>query len=356
MRSNNSSFDLNRSEHLAAFWRDGAVYRWAPNEWLICVGPWRSAPESEAHLGEMSFFSTEMSSWRAAQTALLGTEDFRRLLESRLGERELRIEDFAPISRENFEKSFQLVQGKIQREEIVKAVICGHAFNRRRPSPSDLAHSLFHMLNLPESLHVYAFWKDGEGVIGATPEYLLAGKSPVYRTMALAGSSPRDENGQRQPLNKDPKELREHQLVVEDLLERLRPLGWLRQEPTEVLELPTLRHLKTSIELTGCAKTPGELVRHLHPTAALGVAPRAYGYRWLRELPGQTERGRFGAPVVFRRDDEVRALVAIRSLFWEASGTCLWAGCGIVAASQLEREWLEIQAKAQSVLHTLGLK
>lgn len=138
-------------------------------------------------------------------------------------------------------------------------------------------------------------------------------------------------------------------------MQRLRPFGWMRIDPTVVLELPTMLHLKTPISITGCQKSAGELTRFLHPTAALGVAPRGYGHRWLRELPGQIDRGQFGGPVLFRFGNWARTLVAIRSLFWNEKGSSVWAGCGLVAASQVDREWHEAQTKLRSVFEMLAI-
>lgn len=363
---------INTPEFTTAFWNEGAVLRISPDQFLVCAGPWTLTTEDQADVGEMDFFSAEITWWKGSQVGVVGLSDFKQLLETKLGTTRLHVTHFSAPARESFESSFRLVQGKIQREEIEKAVPIVAAKAALKPEAADIAHCFFHLSQLPQALNVFGFWRktaangqpEERGIIGATPETLIDYDSGVFRTMALAGTCPKAELHNRQPLLKDAKELREHQLVIDDLVARTRPLGWLRQGSTEVLELPTILHLKTSLELTGCNKTPGELVRHLHPTAALGVAPRAYGFRWLGELPDQTDRGWFGAPMTFRYLGEgsegpdirrVRTLVAIRSLLWSNLDSRVYAGCGLVAASQLDREWQEVQAKVQSVFQMLGL-
>lgn len=358
-RNSLQSTDFQDASLQAQFWQDGAVLRFSADEYLIMAGPWENSSEAEADIGVMDFFSSEIKWQKARTTGLLTRENFRRLLESKLGSAKLSEKTFTPPSREAFEQSFRLIQGKIQREEIEKAVPIVRSHSPLKPAAVDLAHCFFKLSELPLTLNVFGFWSQGKGVLGATPEILGDWNNGLFRTMALAGSCPKAEVGTRQPLLKDSKELREHQLVVDDLIARLKPLGSLRRDPTEVLELPTLLHLKTAFELSGCTKTAGELVRHLHPTAALGVSPRGYGFQWLRELPEQGDRGWFGAPMTFRdrhsNQSRARTLVAIRSLFWSDEGSTVWAGCGLVAGSQLDREWNEVQTKIKSVFQMLSL-
>lgn len=339
-----------------AFWSAGAFLRLNQEEFLILEGPFTAAPDHEADFGGFHFFGDDEKWWKARRRLQVSREELRRSLEGQLGPRLLFRNDFTPPTQESFESAFRLIQGKIQREEIEKAVPILKTEASKTPTPSDLAHALFTLWNLPMNLHVYGFWKDGQGVIGATPETLFELEGGTLKTMALAGSCPKADSADRIPLLKDPKELKEHQIVVDDLAVRLKTLGWSRHDPVGVIELPTLFHLITRFEVSGVTKSPKEIMRHLHPTPAMGVAPRAYGYQWLKDLTDMKERGFFGAPLFFRKSkDQSIALVAIRSLFWDKSGSRIFAGCGVVAASQAEREFAEIGAKMDSVFQMLGL-
>lgn len=338
------------------FWKSGALWRESENEFLLWEGPFTACADHEADLGGIEFFGDGERWWKAGRRHRIHREELRRLLESQLGPRQLARKDFTPPKAETFEPGFRLIQGKIQREEIEKAVPILKTQTSKVPSPSDLVHALFTLWNLPMNLHVYGCWNEGEGMIGATPELLFELNGTTLQTMALAGSCPKSEAADRIPLLKDPKELKEHQIVVDDLAIRLKTLGWMRMDPIDVIELPTLSHLITRFEVTGVNRSPKELMRHLHPTPAMGVAPRAYGYQWLKDMADQPQRGFFGAPLFFRGEGEHSvALIAIRSLFWDATGSRVFAGCGVVAASQVEREFAEILAKMDSVFRMLGL-
>lgn len=322
----------------------------------MAAGPWKQAPEAESHLGFMDFFASSPQWLRASAVGIFTAQEVRRFFETQLGSKTLKKSDFNPLEQNGFEAAFRLIQGKIQRGEIEKAVPIVRSQAKTKPTTSDLAHMVMTAFSLPTSLNIFGFWNQDRGVFGATPEILFSLEEQKLRSMALAGSCPKQDQGQRVSLLKDPKELKEHNLVVEDLSNRLGPLGWLRQGPTQILELPTLYHLQTEFEVKGCAKIPSELIRHLHPTAALAVSPRHYGFQWLKDLPDQMDRGLFGAPLTFNfKPQHSLSLVAIRSLFWSSQGSSVYAGCGLVAASRFEREWEELEVKLNSVFRLLGL-
>jgi menaquinone-specific isochorismate synthase len=117
-----------------------------------------------------------------------------------------------------------------------------------------------------------------------------------------------------------------------------------------------MAHLKTDIAVAVTSPvTFGDLVRALHPTAALGVAPRSAGTELMPSL-GPSERGRFGAPFGIEwPDGRAHVLVAIRNVQWNGPTVTLGAGAGILAESQLEREWEELRLKRSAVKDLLGL-
>lgn len=345
---------------LARFLNSGAFYRLSPDRFRLYWGPWKPLQDGVTdgfHLAFQDFFASELKSYQATEVQEFSRGDLIRFLEPALGTGTRWSKNaFQEPDRAGFETSFQIIQGKIQRGEIEKAVPIATARSAVKPEMEDIAGGMLKMLSLPAELHVYGYWNESRGLLGATPEVLFHRKAMVVQTMALAGSMPKEDAATRTPLLKDPKEMREHELVVNDLMARLKPLGWLKKHETEVLELPTLFHLKTKFEISGCAKRDPELVRLLHPTPALGVAPRAYGFQWLRELPDQKDRGLFGAPVLFSlSNDETLALVAIRSILWDENGSRVSSGCGLVATSELEREWHELAVKRRTLFSLLGL-
>jgi len=201
----------------------------------------------------------------------------------------------------------------------------------------------------------YGIWTAAGGMIGATPEILFDRRDARrIQTVAVAGTYPAER---AQELAQDPKELREHQSVVDDITAALAPMGNVTVGERFVLPLPRMAHLKTVITLTPSRDVNfTELVRALHPTAALGVAPHAAGLDLLRQLDGPVDRARFGAPFgAAWPDGSGVALVAIRNVQWHGTTLTLGAGAGLIAESRLDREWDELRLKRTAVKQMFGL-
>jgi menaquinone-specific isochorismate synthase len=260
---------------------------------------------------------------------------------------------FLPPSEKAFHDSFQDIMGRIQRGEIDKAVPIVFAESPLIPQASQLAQMIDHVLEAHEELFPFGFWFNGSGIIGATPEILFRTEEQKILSMALAGTSPADQINQ---LKSDRKEISEHEIVVRDIEDRLKGFGWVRREPTKAVKIGPIAHLRTEISVSTQKIDALRLIESLHPTAALGVYPRNYGIAWMKNLPYQSGRGVFGAPILFPISKyESICLVAIRCLQWTSDGSQIGTGCGIVSESQFQNEWEELALKRSSVIKVLGI-
>ncbi|KHD88716.1 MAG: isochorismate synthase [Bdellovibrio sp. ArHS] len=259
--------------------------------------------------------------------------------------------------KKDFADALAAIQNRIGKKEIQKAVPVVFSRSAQTVTALERAQMILTLLKAPATLYVYGFWHNGAGVLGATPEVLFDYSQGILKTMALAGTCPKSEASERDSLLKDAKEMQEHLLVLQDIRDVLSPWGDIKTHGPYIAELPTLYHLKTDIEIH-CQRKPEflSLVNDLHPTPALGVAPRSQGYTWMAELPGQQDRGLYGGPVGFFGSEEALCLVGIRNLQWNKNLTMIGSGCGIVTDSELEREWREVYQKRQSVRKILGLE
>jgi isochorismate synthase EntC len=278
--------------------------------------------------------------------------------------------DFKSASQEGFEKSLREIFLKINRGEIEKAVPIIFCRSKKTASSSNRMKWLLSAIDAPKNLWVYGFWKkianQEVGIMGVTPEILFDLKEGRLETMALAGTLPKSEAQERGPLLSDPKERWEHDLVVQDLKLQLAKFGGVICGETELVELPTLFHLRTKLAVNLSAgdfsknsaqgKTIEEMIQLLHPTPALGVSPRSYGYQWMSELPDQADRNLHGAPICFSLPHRTLCLVAIRNIQWDKNGIQIGAGCGIVKESRLAREWSEVNQKISSVFQSIGIE
>jgi len=257
---------------------------------------------------------------------------------------------------ETFQISFTEIKRKISQRQIVKAVPIVFESAEGSISSGQRALMILQLLKAPSNLWVYGNWNNQSGVLGATPELLFELNSQKIFTMALAGTRPKiDQN--RLPLLKDSKELQEHQLVVQDLVDCFSPFGGGEISGPSEIEYPTIFHLKTELKINLCeAIDPLKLIECLHPTAALGVSPRNYGFQWMQNLPDQKNRQIFGSPILYKiKENHWLCLVAIRNIIWDHHNIRLGAGCGIVESSLLDREWNELKAKRTFTKNMLGL-
>lgn len=251
--------------------------------------------------------------------------------------------------KKNFEKVFKSIKKEIQSKNIIKAVPvvsgrCEKTFSSFVPILSGLQQN-------PKNTYIHGLWtSEDEGFLGFSPEILfLCEKDNRIKTMALAGTRSRKvDSPDPEEFLRDPKEQKEHQIVVQDILAQLSTLGKAKHSKTGLLELDYLIHLYTPLQVVAEVMPSFEdLVKLLHPTPALGVSPRSQ-FSLLKEWrEGSTF---LGSPFGIRWSEQnFLCLVAIRNIRWDKSHYFIDNGCGVVEESQMEDEWRELKLKRDSV-------
>src|SRR5690606_35742925 len=98
-----------------------------------------------------------------------------------------------------------------------------------------------------------------------------------------------------------------------------------------------------------------ELAARLHPTPAVGGTPTDVASAWIQTHEPMA-RGWYAAPVGwFDLDGNGELAVALRSGVIAGNRAHLWAGAGIVAGSDPERELAETEDKLRAMLGALGV-
>ncbi|PSP75586.1 isochorismate synthase [Halobacteriales archaeon QS_1_68_20] len=200
---------------------------------------------------------------------------------------------------------------------------------------------------------------DGPGFFGAPPERLVRLDGQQVGTEALAGSVARGETPEEDAALadtlRDGEKLREeHEIVVDAIREWLAPFGEVTVGDRAVRKLSNIQHLRTPISatLSGDAHVLS-LVEALHPTPAVGGLPRDTALALIRETEA-FERGWYASPVGwFDAAGDGEFTVAIRSAVADGRRATLFAGNGIVADSDPDEEWAEVQPKFRPVLDEL---
>jgi isochorismate synthase len=193
--------------------------------------------------------------------------------------------------------------------------------------------------------------------LGASPERIVKRRGTRVWTEALAGTARRDDPAQVESLLHSRKERAEHAIVARDIRALLAPLyATLSADGPEVHLLRHVAHLRTRFE--GVLKEPHhvlDLVARLHPTPAVGGAPRDAALAWIAAHE-PIERGLYAGPFgAFDRTGDGEFVVAIRSGLFTAGEAHLFAGAGIIEGSEAFGEFCETRWKLRSLLSAIGM-
>lgn len=197
---------------------------------------------------------------------------------------------------------------------------------------------------------------------GATPELLATVKGKYFETMALAGSiqrgnSPEEDKVYANELLNSPKDGYEHQVVIDGIKSRLQPLAEsMTIGETGIMSLSNIQHIHTPIS-ADLKQNDGiiPVVQALHPTPALGGDPRDIAMEAIGKYES-VPRGWYAAPVGWiDRELNGQFGVAIRSAIAQEKRVWLYAGAGIVADSEPQKEWDETALKFVPMLNALDI-
>jgi isochorismate synthase len=204
-------------------------------------------------------------------------------------------------------------------------------------------------------------------LLGASPELLLARDGHRVTVNPLAGSAarstdPTEDRRRGEALLASAKDRHEHALVVDDIVERLRPLVDDLEVPDgpSLVATATLWHLSTTLRARVADSSVTDvsalhLAQVLHPTPAVCGVPRAVAQDAIDEIE-PFDRGFYTGTVGWtdaRGDGEW--VMALRCGEVAGDRVRLWAGAGIVPASRPADELAETTVKLRTLLDALGL-
>ena len=203
------------------------------------------------------------------------------------------------------------------------------------------------------------------GLIGATPELLLRLKRGMVTSRVLAGTISKSGDDARDlalagSLARSSKDLEEHEYAVRSVADALEPFCSSTNIPETpfVLHLANVMHLATDV--TGAlieSKSNIDvftLLNQLHPSAAVCGTPTDKAAKVISEIETMS-RGRYAGPVGWidaRGDGELG--IALRCGQISENTIRLYAGCGIVAGSDPEKELAESEAKFSAMKSALA--
>ncbi|MFM8384625.1 MAG: isochorismate synthase MenF [Actinomycetota bacterium] len=242
---------------------------------------------------------------------------------------------------------------KIKENQLEKVVLARFA-SATSDSPVNTRNLLKELAHEYPSTWVYS----NSGLVGATPELLVRLSKSLVTSRILAGTIRKTGDDERDlalagSLARSSKDLEEHEYAVRSVADALAPLCSSTNVPESpfVLHLSNVMHLATDV--TGVLSdnsSPADifdLVSRLHPSAAVCGTPTEIAKRAIDEIEG-ISRGRYAGPIGWidaNGDGELGIALRCGQIGNDGKSIRIYAGCGIVAGSDPEREYAESQAK-----------
>jgi menaquinone-specific isochorismate synthase len=245
------------------------------------------------------------------------------------------------------------------REQDLSKVVLARDLHGHLPLESDLRRALVELaLGYPDC---WTFAVDG--LVGSSPETLVRVHHGTVTARVLAGTISRGSDAARDAaaaaeLTASAKDQGEHRFAVTSVMDALRPhsADLAASDEPFTLKLPNLWHLATDIAgMLSDGSSSLDLAAALHPTAAVAGTPRREALALIRDLE-PFDRGRYAGPVGWvGGDGDGEWAIALRCAQVTSAGDLTaYAGAGIVADSDPDRELAETTMKFRPIVEAFG--
>jgi isochorismate synthase len=220
----------------------------------------------------------------------------------------------------------------------------------------DLAKSLHRMLDAYPNSFVNFFHIPTVGTwIGASPEILIETKGNLFYTMSLAGTQPAKGENPIKTAAWTQKEINEQALVsryIVDCFKKIRLREYEEQGPKTVLA-GTLLHLRSDFKVdmraTNFPQLGSVMLELLHPTSAVCGMPRKEAHEFLNKYENLDRSFFAGFIGPVNIEGETSIYVNLRTASLSRDRAILYAGAGVTADSDPEKEWEETDLKCQII-------
>ncbi|MFC3394855.1 isochorismate synthase MenF [Brenneria rubrifaciens] len=253
--------------------------------------------------------------------------------------------------RRNWIKLLQQTLGRIAAGEMEKVVLARKTtLTLKQPLQATTFMAASRAVN-HHCFHFMLAHDARQAFLGSSPERLYRRRETRLETEALAGTVASGKNDETAAalahwLMKDTKNQCENMLVVDDICQRLRQSALsLDVRPAEVVRLRKVQHLRRIIQATLRKQSDAACLEDLQPTAAVAGLPRPPARHFIAENE-PFARGWYAGSAGYLSRCQSEFCVALRSAEISDHILSLYAGAGIVAGSDPEQEWQELESKA----------
>lgn len=249
------------------------------------------------------------------------------------------------------------------REEIIKGKLEKIVPSRTKqvdlPEGFDVLDAFEQLCRLYPRAMVSVFSSPATGTwVGATPEMLVSiTRDQHFHTVALAGTQPYKEGTDLRYISWTQKDIQEQALVERYIIscfKKIRLREYEEQGPKTIIAGNVL-HLKTEFDVdmaaTNFPQLGSVMLKLLHPTSAVCGMPLGDSLAFLKEHEGYDREFYSGYLGSVNIEQESHLYVNLRCMQLSRSSATLYAGAGVLADSDPEKEWHETEMK----MNTLGV-
>lgn len=257
---------------------------------------------------------------------------------------------------EEWERMFRGIKQHILNHEVKKVVI-SRRMELEGKEEYNIPYLIKRLYQNNKNCFIFAYYKDGETFLGASPEILAEKTGNHILSYALAGTIAKNgkndlERGEW--LLHDEKNNYEHRIVVDAITNIMKEVtSQITIGKTKLMELKNLFHLHTVITADAENMSLLEWVKKLHPTPAMGGEPREKAINLIKQYEPY-DRGWYAAPIgIVDQNGDGVFVVGIRSALIKENKVYAYAGCGIVEQSDCREEYEETSNKFRTIMECL---
>jgi anthranilate synthase component 1 len=253
---------------------------------------------------------------------------------------------------DRFQIGVEKVKEHIRVGDIFQAVLARKTFV---PGALDALSVYRRLRRLNPSPYMYLLQYEDYSIVGASPETMVKVDEDTITMRPIAGTRKRggdagEEQQLKQDLCSDPKELAEHDMLV-DLARN--DIGKVAEFGS--VEVPVYRQVETFSHVMHLVSTVTgrkrenydcvDVFRACFPAGTVSGAPKIRAVEIINAIE-QEDRGPYGGAIgYFDLAGRMDTCIAIRTAIIERDYSWWQAGAGIVADSKAESEWRETENK-----------
>ena len=251
-------------------------------------------------------------------------------------------------TRQEFSESFSKLR-HLFKEGLRKGVLHRSTMFHIDGDISNLVERLF---KVQGNHYQSIFHKNNQIWISVTPETLVKKEEERYQIDILAGTALK---GEEDSLLNSEKDLSEHNMVLEQIKERLHGLELNFKDAPEIKTFGPIIHLHNLVNFQSNLNS-AEIFDLIHPTPAVGILGNGYDHRILssiEKMPRDNYCGVLGIKDMLSGLEDIAVNIRCACYNKQNSNLIIYAGAGITPDSEESKEWQEMENKMVNFLNIL---